>query len=250
MNIKSKINPDLTRITIGSTFAGLGGACVGFSNNKIIYYFAILLLFVGAVMIIISFIDYEKHNKIINTWDHDKLKKALERAPNDSHIKILQTWWPDDESLCPYIEELLTTGNKCFSFEIFLMWSDNFEDANSLIACRERLRSESAEEASDAIHQTIKRLNKMKERIDLNWKQKYKGRTFQLSIKQYNTLPFGPIYQIGDDLLFFGLFHNYDSSEIGPMIEVHRHNNPLWVKIEKNLQDLGEGSIGIVKVVQ
>jgi len=73
----------------------------------------------------------------------------------------------------------------------------------------------------------------MKERVDNNRKGKY----LKLEIKKYRFMPFGPIYQIDQKVIYAGFFINYDSSIRAPMVVVQNPKSEIWEIFERDFID-------------
>jgi len=59
-----------------------------------------------------------------------------------------------------------------------------------------------------------------------------------VQIRFYDFLPFGPIFRIGDGVMFVGFYLNHTSSVFGPMIEIRQKRSPeLWRVLEYNLSE-------------
>ena len=105
------------------------------------------------------------------------------------------------------------------------------KNSNILLA-RIKLRDEDWEHGVNNIELSIDRFIKMKYKIEREWnKNKINENdkdTLDLMIRQYDFLPFGPYYQIGENLMFVGLYPNYCSSINAPMIKIERDQLECW----------------------
>lgn len=179
-----------------------------------------------------------KGTEIYDVWDqnNNKLINALKEAHKDSTIRIIQTWFPDVEAFCDRLEKLLIRYEKEFRFEILLMDEGEPNPCNDIIDARVKHRKEDRTYARYHIIHTIKRLIKMKEEVDSEWKGIYEKKRLELKIRSYKFMPFGPIYQIGNKFIFAGFFINYASSVNAPMFIVQNPESEIWKIFEKNFE--------------
>ena len=87
-------------------------------------------------------------------------------------------------------------------------------------------RLEDREMASMKIKDTIKQLVKLKDTVEEKWRKNGQNLTLKLEIRQYDFLPFGPFYQIGDEVMFVGFYLNSCSSIHAPMLKIKRYSGP------------------------
>lgn len=173
--------------------------------------------------------------QMLPEWDNKVLLKALKDAPEESEVRILQTWFPDIEQVCPMLERLLTYDKKRFRFKVLLLDKGAPKARNDLLDARIRYRAEDRREARHNIKHTAARLVKMKDRVDAEWRKTDFGK-LALEIRAYNFMPFGPICQIGNSAMFIGFYPNYDSSINAPMVIIRDPKSEMWEKFEKNFQ--------------
>lgn len=179
-------------------------------------------------------------NVICDNWDSEKVYKTLKNAPPDATIRILQTWFPE-ENFVSRLEHLLISHNKRFSFEVLLLDSDGDGELQAdLLSARVKLRKDASRtNAVEKINDAVKGLLELKRNVDAKWQEATPhGRrppTLDIEVRLYNFLPFGPIYQIGNDVMYVGFFLNYATSSAGPMLEVQNSSdNPLWRCFKRN----------------
>jgi len=239
MKLTFTTKPKPFLLTVGTLVMSIGGGFYGFFPNTPVKIVGIILFLIGFILSLFSFIKLNEDFIIYEDWELSRIKKDLQKADNNSTLKFLQTWWPDRELLCPMLEKLMIKNDKVFNIEVFLIEYKDFNQSNSLICSRQRLRPESPEQAANEVKSTIARLKIMKERVDLHWAKYKAGAKLNLTIKLFNVLPFGSMYQIGNDVIYFGLYHNYESSAHGPMFKITpSKDRVLWNKIENNLETL------------
>ena len=169
-------------------------------------------------------------------WDSRRINEALRSAPADATVRIMQTWVPEREQLFPLLERLLTQEQKSFELEVLLIHPGASDpDPLDLVAARVTRRDESRAHARSQIVATTEHLFKMKRRID----EARAGKLLpvQLSVRCHRTLPFGPIYQIGTDRLFVGLYLPTRSSLHAPMFEIRRTDSDYWQTFEQAFTD-------------
>ncbi|MGB2698684.1 MAG: hypothetical protein WBD28_12620 [Candidatus Zixiibacteriota bacterium] len=226
-------------ITLGGIIISLGGGLLAMESVFEFQGFGLLgsfLLGMGVILVLVGCFEVIPKCKIISEWDNNLLERTLKFAPQKSKIRILQTWFPDYQRLCPFLERLLIDNGKQFSFEILLMDPGEADSNDDLLAARILHRLEDRRHAREQIHATIKRLLGMKQRVDDNWGKRYKGTKLDIDIRLYKFMPFGPIYQIGEKCLFVGFYPNYDSSVIAPMLVIRDANLKIWIRFEDNFK--------------
>ena len=172
----------------------------------------------------------QKEKPISDLWDYDAVYEAMAKADPHSTISILQTSIPDATRLIAHLERLLINESKRFQVRIMLI---DYSNATELIAARMRLRLETPAHHIGEVQANIEQLVTMKGRVDSAWRVARNRETLDLEIRLYNFLPFGSHYQIGNDVIFIGLFWNTTSSINGPMIKVTKNEPTLWQPFEK-----------------
>lgn len=183
---------------------------------------------------------YEEEIKVFEVWKDSchQLYEALEKAPEDATIKIIQTWFPDAEDFIINLKKLLIEKNKRFKLEILLMNDKECDNKNhfNILDARILLRFESRKLAIGKIEETIEQLKKLKELVDEKWKTN--DNNLSLEIRQYDFLPFGPFYQVGDEVIFIGFYLNHSSSIHAPMLKIHKTAREAWNKFTEHF-DIG-----------
>ena len=231
--IRKNITP--VRLALGGGVMAISAGILNFGSEfglKSIFLPGGTCLFVlGILLFLTGIIEFVHDFKMIPKWDDKLIKDAIQSAPNNSTIRILQTWLPDKEYFCPILERLLMESEKQFRLEVLLMNSD---ESNNLLDARIKLRSETRNHAQHEIHATITRLAQMKQRVDAVWEKKYSGAKLNLKIRSYEFMPFGPYYQIGKNKIFLGFYLNYDSSVHGPMLVISNSKSEIWTSFEQN----------------
>ncbi|MCK4763857.1 MAG: DUF4147 domain-containing protein [Candidatus Aminicenantes bacterium] len=189
---------------------------------------------------------YEEEIKVFEVWKDScrQLYEALEKAPEHATIRIIQTWFPDIEDFIIHLVKLLTAKNgKQFRLEILLMNNKKYSNEEQtecldILDARVSHRIENRERAIGEIDESIKQLIKLKELVDENWEINKVGKTLDLIIRKYHFLPFGPFYQIGDEVMFVGFYLNYCSSIHAPMIKIRRIAREAWNRFKEHF-DIG-----------
>jgi hypothetical protein len=249
IRLRSHISPTL--LALGGGIVAIAGVILGFiyplvgselfhrPEGRVLFvsaaFFVVgMLVFVtGMIIFLAGCFQIVRTFRIISEWNDELLKQVLRSAPPLSTIRVLQTWLPDKEHFCSFLEELLIKRGKQFRFEILLM----NPEAQALIAARLKHRTEGPrpDYGVQAILDSKERLIKMKERVDTEWSKKYLGAKLDLNIRYYDFMPFGPIYQIKHDnqrYLFVGFYINFDSSVRGPMLFVRDAKSRIWEVFE------------------
>lgn len=232
-------------LTLGGVVISVGTGLVGFTSDLALP--GAILFAVGLVLTLLGLFTVEPRSVIVHgQWSLDRIKEALHRAPPDATIQILQTWIPDEEFI-DCLRELFIHDDKRFDLRVLLLGADKSADADDLLAARVRLRDTGRDTGAQEIHLTLQRLTRLKRTVDLAWKEaagrRAKTPTLDMEIRLYDFLPFGPIYCIGDDVMFVGFYINYDTSNAAPMLEVRRTpNSRVWRTFERNFDEGWEHS--------
>lgn len=178
-----------------------------------------------------------RRSEFIERWDMRAIHTALLDTSANSTVRILQTWFPDKEDFIPFLQELLTTGHKHFRFQILLVDDSDSEGGTDILAARVKLRREARKEGADNLRSSIEQLIEMKKHVDATYAQEQHGTHVDLEIRVYDFLPFGPIYQIGDDVMFVGFYPNNCSSLHAPMITICDNKCRSWALFERHFTD-------------
>ncbi|GAB3984368.1 hypothetical protein [Plantactinospora veratri] len=172
-------------------------------------------------------------------WDYGRIHKALEKAPEDAVIRIQQTWFPE-ENFVAALCGLYLQQHKRFALRVLLMDpGEKLDPPPDLLAARVRLRGISATASAEKIRSTMADLVRLKQMVhDDQSGTPGSGRRVgevDLEIRLYDFLPFGPIYQIGDEVMFVGFYVNHGTSSAGPMLEIRNNGrSTLWRQFTQN----------------
>jgi hypothetical protein len=165
------------------------------------------------------------------SWHNERVTDAIKRAQDGTTIRIMQTWLPEREHLFPLIADEMTRSGKDLTLEVLLMHPGTSDpDADDLLAARVRHRDERRAQARAHIIDTIDHLFRMRDRLE---KVSGKRGRLDLAVRCHHTLPFGPIYQVGDERMFVGLYLPTRSSLNAPMIEIRRKESGYWYTFEQ-----------------
>jgi len=190
---------------------------------------------------------YEEEIRVLEVWKKSchHIYEALEKAPPDATIRIIQTWFPDLEEFIEELENLLTKKNKRFKFRILLIDHDPEKDDNhfDILGARIKRRKETRESAMKKIADSIAQFEDLKKNVEDEW-EKSKGKHISLDLKilRYDFLPFGPYYQIGDKEMFVGFYLNYCSSINAPMVKILPTAKTAWHRFENHFNKGWENS--------
>jgi hypothetical protein len=174
--------------------------------------------------------------RLLPQWDQQVITDAFRTAPAHSRVRILETWIPEVETLRGRLIDTLADDGKHFSLQVLLMNpGPPVEPKNGdLLGCRVLLRQETRAQARRLIIESVRELFDRKHAAEAAWAREapHHQRSVDLSIRVYNFLPFGPIYEI-NDRLYVGLYPNYEASEEGPMLVVEK-SAALWKVLESH----------------
>jgi hypothetical protein len=141
------------------------------------------------------------------------------------------------------LEREILHHDKHFDLRILLLDADIGPDETSdLLAARIQLRGVKRTKAVEEILTCIAQLIDLKTKVDEIWQRDavsgLRPRSLDLQIRRFSFLPFGPIYQIGPDIMYVGFFINYATSLNAPMLEVRNTpGNPVWRTFERQLNE-------------
>jgi hypothetical protein len=150
-----------------------------------------------------------------------ELYEALGKASYNTKIRIIQTWFPDPEYFIEELENIINDHSKRFEFQVLLI---NENSEFNILGARIKYRKESRERAIEKIKETIEKLKEI-ERL-----------TLKLEIGVYDFLPFGPLYQVGNEVMFVGFYLNYCSSIHAPMLKINNTASKAWRRFEKHFE--------------
>jgi hypothetical protein len=186
----------------------------------------------GLAILLIGTFGITTSGRISNEWNPEKVYSSLQRAHADSTITILQTSIPEVARLAGVLEELLIQNKKQFRLRLLLL---DYEKAPQVVAARVLLRTEDASAHSREVKSNVDQFIKVKKRVDAAWKDSMSGAQLDLQIRFYSFLPFGSVYQIGEECFISGLFWNWTSSINGPMITVSDKKSKMWECFEQQI---------------
>ncbi len=184
---------------------------------------------------------YEPPVYTYETWKKScyQIYEALKKAPEEATIRIIQTWLPDIEDFIEDLEILLTEYKKRFKFQILLISYDQTEDENhfDLLGARIKYRKDSRKNAIRKIEDSISQFIDLKNKVEAAWKKSGdKDPKLDLKIGKYDFLPFGPYYQIGNEVLFVGFYLNHCSSINAPMLKIRSTERLVWHRFERHFE--------------
>ena len=117
------------------------------------------------------------------------------------------------------------------------------EGPNDVLTARVKLRGIERSKAANDIAHSRDSLLRLKKDVDKKLSElaragRGRAETMDLEIRLYDFMPFGPIYKIGEQVMFIGLYVNDTSSIFGPMIEIRQSRSPeLWHDLERSLSN-------------
>jgi hypothetical protein len=105
-------------------------------------------------------------------WDAARIRSSLRKAPADATVRILQTWFPEEEFITS-LRELFLHDGKRFDLRIILLLDADYGpgDREDLLAARVRLREPNRDKGVEEILTTIASLVDMKTDVDKEWRQ-------------------------------------------------------------------------------
>jgi hypothetical protein len=229
------------RAAVGALLLSIGSGIRGFQPR---FSFIAGIIFAVGLMVVASAVVHVSRRPLVihNEWDTKRVEKSLSKAPANATIRILQTWFPE-ENFVDCLEREILHHDKQFDLRILLLEADIGPDETSdLLAARIQLRGVNRKKAAEEILTCIAQLVGLKTKVDETWQQGavsgIRPRSLDLQIRRYNFLPFGPIYQIGPDVMYVGFFIAYATSLNAPMLEVRNTpDNPVWRTFERQLND-------------
>jgi hypothetical protein len=229
---------DTLRVSLGAVVISVGTGLFAFAPR--VEIIAALIFFLGVLLTAGGLVALTPRGVVIHSrWSLPRILRALSRAPTTATVEILQTWFPE-EDFVDRLQHFYRYEGKRFHLRIMLMNPDPL-GVNDVLTARVKLRwIERAKAASD-ITQALDGLLRLKREVDivLHDLARTDGRyeTVDIEVRLYDYLPFGPIYKVGEDVLFVGFYLNHTSSVFGPMIEVRKQRSPdLWRVFEQNLR--------------
>jgi hypothetical protein len=219
-------------LTVGGLLATAGAMLLKMLPDHYSLWAGGAVGFAGLATIVYGAFGITTPGRISNEWNPENLYSSLKRAPADSTITILQTSIPEVTKLAGVLEELLIQNKKQFRLRLLLL---DYEQAPQVVAARVQLRTEVASEHSQEVKSNVDQFIQVKKRVDAAWKDSMSGAQLNLQIRFYSFLPFGSVYQIGEECFISGLFWNWTSSINGPMITVSDKKSKMWECFEKQI---------------
>jgi hypothetical protein len=216
----------------GGILTTSGGLLARLSSHPVLMYAGYAIALIGISLLAHGTFGIRPYTRLMDQWSPERLEKALTDAPPDATIRILQTSIPDVTRLIGLLEQLLVFQKKQFHLKVLLL---DFEKAPDVLMARVRLRVETAHTHIEEIQANTEQLIRLKERVDAAWKDERSGAKLNLEIRYYTFLPFGSVFQIGEEHIFSGLFWNWTSSINGPMLVVADRSSNAWQCYEKHL---------------
>lgn len=186
--------------------------------GSLLVLFGLIVAFWGSV----SFVP--NASMLLDRWDGNEIMKSLRRAGSSDTIRILHTWFPDVEEFTEDLRELLTRRGKKFQLRILLMAANAPDDLQQpgILVARVRHRDIPPNIAAHHIRYTRDRVINLKKEVDEKWSRESSGQTLDLQIRTYDHLPFGPLYQIADRVIYAGFFLSHAPSSHAPMLKITR----------------------------
>jgi hypothetical protein len=236
---------DTLRVTLGGVAVAIGAGLPSLVPDLRVA--AIIVFFLGIALTLSGLITVGPRGVIFHAqWSQGKILNSLSKAPADSIIWILQTWIPE-EDFADYLQRMYRDEGKRFELQIMLM-DPTPQGDNDVLAARVKLRWIERAKAAENINDTINRLVRLKGELEATLNNAPRSRklteTVDLTIKLYDFMPFGPVYKIGENVMYIGFYLNNSSSIAGPMIEIRRIRSPkLWRIFEQNLLNGWDASI-------
>lgn len=218
-------------VGLGGLFATAGGLLLKILPDPLSFWIGGLFVLAGLVLVAYGYFGLTSSGRILNRWNAEVLHRALQRTASGSTIRILQTSVPDVTKLIGVLEELLLQKNP---LHLHLLLLDH-EQAPAVLAARVQLRVEKAAAHTQEVKTNIEQFIALKQRVDAAWRESMNGATLDLQIRLYTFLPFGSVFQIGQERIISGLFWNWTSSVNGPMIVVSDKDSKAWKCFEQQL---------------
>jgi hypothetical protein len=225
--------------TIGGVVISLGPAL--YVLDPKLKAVAVIILTLGVLLVISGLAEVSAGRAVVHRqWSHERILRALAKAPETATVRILQTWFPEEDFI-DRLAQLYTDHGKRFHLRILLMSCDP-SGVNDVLAARVRLRWIERSKAAADIIQTRDGLFRLKDNVEIALRrltqEDSRLETVDLKVKFYDFMPFGPIYRIGDEVMFVGFYLNHASSAYGPMMEVRKKRSPqVWQIFESNFNN-------------
>jgi hypothetical protein len=232
-----------SRAAIGGLLISIGGGLPPVLPHLAYVSFIGGMLFVaGLVVIVTGMVSLGQQPVVVHRqWDTQRVVSSLKAAQPDATIRILQTWFPE-EDFFDSLRDRFIKDKKRFALRVLLLDAEiNPERTDDLLEKRVLLRGDfNRDKAIEEILTTIGRLVHLKKTVDEQWRRDatpgVRVQALDLEIRRYGFLPFGPIYQVGPDVMYVGFYLSYTTSLYAPMLEVRNTgDNELWEKFQQQL---------------
>jgi hypothetical protein len=228
------------RVTIGGVVMTLAAGLFEFLSDT--RYISITLFCLGGLLVLDGLVRFRRSRVIIHhEWSLKLILKEISRAPEGTTVRILQTWFPEENFLTS-LEGIYLHEGKRFHLHVMLMnpEGDEASEVNDVLTARMKLRGISRAKAAGDIKTALDNLLRLKRNVDASLRQRVRNgihpESVDLQVRLYDFMPFGPIYKVGEEVMFLGLYLNHVSSVHGPMIEVRKNRCPdLWDLFEDDL---------------
>lgn len=232
------VRRDPVILTVGGVVLGLGAGIRTFLPPEAFWWsgpLTAVMFVIGVGLEILGLVSITRAGAVmLDSWDSSRIYRAMSHADPSSTVSILQTSIPDVTKLMGEIERQLIDDGKHFKLRVLLL---NYKTASEVAKARVRLRRETAADHLHEIETNINELIAMKKRVDEAWAEPRDGATVKLEIRLYDFLPFGSHYQVGQDVIYSGLFWNTTSSVNGPMIRVTGTRSTIWKTFEHQFEE-------------
>lgn len=230
---------EMARVTIGVAIITLAGVTFEFLPSTRI--FATVMTCLGVLLTADGLVTFARWKVFVHhQWSLQRVLQELARAPDRAVVQILQTWFPE-ENFVPSLQRLYLQDGKRFHLQVMLVNPHN-EGAIDVLAARVKLRKgwDRAKAAGD-VTTALDNICRLKRHVDNTLRRSssnggHHPDSVDLEVRLYDFLPFGPVYKIGDEVMFIGFYLNHASSVHGPMIEIRKKRCPdLWNLFEEDL---------------
>jgi hypothetical protein len=216
-----------TLFGIGTGVSGVGAGVAELVSQ--LTFLGGFLFVVGLPVMIAGLVERRQRPVIVHDrWDTRRVCDAMRHASDDAVIRIRQTWVPD-ESFINTVRELLVDDGKRFKLDVLLIDPTGGDSArpSPLLSARVKLRDDlTAEQAVGEVRSTLRRFGAMEGGLTNPKSQRRVN--VDIDIRLYDSMPFGPIYRVGDDVMFVGFFICFETSEDGPMLEIRNTPRNRW----------------------
>lgn len=228
---------EIARVTIGVAIVTLAGVLFEFSPRT--RTIVIIMVCLGLVLFADGLVTFSRSKVTVHhQWSLERVLKELARAPDRANVQILQTWFPE-ENFVTSLERLYLRDGKRFPLQVMLVNPADNGPAD-VLAARVKLRKINRAKAAGDVTTALDNICRLKVNVDSALARSCPNgghpETVDLEVRLYDFLPFGPLYKIGDEVMYVGFYLNHASSVHGPMIEIRKKRCPdLWHVFEEDL---------------